>query len=155
MNNQIGLDTKYAEKMSEQLNVYLSNVQMFYMNVRGYHWNIVGPQFFSLHAKFEELYDALNEMADEIAERILMLEGRPLHSFTEYLNTATIKERTDLATTAETINAVREDMMSLLEQEREIAAAAAEAGDEGTVDMVTGYIPEQEKLLWMFGAMLK
>ena len=62
------------------------------MNVRGYHWNIKGKQFFVLHAKFEEVYNNLNEMADEVAERILILGGKPLHSFSEYLKISEIEE---------------------------------------------------------------
>ena len=153
--NQIGINKEYAAKMNEKLNVYLSNVQLSYMNVRGYHWNIVGKQFFQLHEKFEELYDSLNEMADEIAERILMLGGTPVHAFSKYIKMATIKEKENISTAEGTVKETLNELLELLKNEREIIELAAENGDEGTIDLMTGYISEQEKLVWMLNANLK
>ena len=76
--------------MLEKLNSYLSDVQVNYMNVRGYHWYVVGKQFFALHSKFEEIYNNLNEMADEVAESVLMLEEKPLYSFTDYIKITSV-----------------------------------------------------------------
>jgi len=43
----------------------------------------------------------------------------------------------------------------LLEQEREIVKIAAENDDEGTVSLISGFIEEQEKSIWMLSALLK
>lgn len=153
--NQLGIEKNYAAKMNEKLNAYLSNVQLSYMNVRGYHWNIVGKQFFQLHEKFEEVYNTLNEMADEIAERILMLGGTPVHAFSKYIKMASIKEKENIASAQETVKELLNETLELIKNEREIAALAADNGDEGTVDLVTGYISVQEKLVWMLNASLK
>jgi len=155
MKNQIGLPVNYATTVNELLNSYLSNIQVSYMNVRGYHWNIVGKQFFQLHAKFEEYYNQLNEMADEVAERILMLGGQPVHAYSSYLKLATIPEKQHVSTTEATIKELLSEVSILLEQERAILKLAAENGDDGTVDLMTGYISGQEKLVWMFNAVLK
>ena len=155
MKNQIDLASGYSEKMVEKLNLFLSNVQVFYMSVRGFHWNITGKNFFKLHEKFEELYDDLNEKADEIAERILMLEGKPVHAFSEYLKMAEIVEKTNVSKDVDTVREVVAGLLVLLKQEREIVAFAGENGDEGTVDLVTGYIAGQEKMIWMLNAFLK
>jgi len=155
MKYQIGLETSYSAQMADRLNALLSNVQVFYMNVRGFHWNITGKHFFKLHEKFEELYDDLAEKADEIAERILMLEGKPLHSFSEYLKKAEIHEKTNVSSDTETIKEVVHGLTILLKLEREIASMAAENGDEGTIDLMTGYISGQEKMIWMFNAFMK
>jgi starvation-inducible DNA-binding protein len=151
----IGLKNKYKNEMVEKLNSYLSSVQIMYMNVRGYHWNIVGKQFFALHAKFEEIYDSLNEMADEIAERILMLDGKPLHSFSEYIKVSSVKERLNLSSAEDTIKALLDDTAKLLEAEREILALASDNDDDGTASLMSGFIGEQEKMIWMFNALLK
>lgn len=141
--------------MAEKLNLLLSNVQVFYMNVRGFHWNITGKNFFKLHEEYEKLYDDLNEKADEIAERILMLEGKPVHAFSEYLKMAEIQEKTNVNTDVATVKEVVAGLLVLLKQERGIAAMAGGNGDEGTVDLVTGYISGQEKMIWMLNAFLK
>lgn len=155
MKNQIGLNDEYKKKMSEKLNAYLSNVQVSYMNVRGYHWNIEGKHFFLLHEKFEEIYTGLNEMADEIAERILMLGGSPVHAFSKYIKMAAINEKENISTSEGTVTEVINELQQLLKDEREIAGMASENNDDGTVNLVTGYIDQQEKLLWMLNALLK
>jgi len=153
--NSIGLKEDYKKKMVEKLNAHLSSVQISYMNVRGYHWNITGKQFFALHEKFEEIYNSLNEMADEIAERILMLGGAPLHSFSDYIKISTIKERLKVSSAEDTVQALLSDTAQLLKMEREILSFASENEDEGTASLVSDYIGEQEKMIWMFNALLK
>lgn len=153
--NQIGISKEYSAKVNQMLNAYLSNVQVAYMNVRGYHWNIIGNQFFRLHEKFEEVYDTLNEMADEIAERILMLEGSPVHAFSKYLKLATIKEKENINSADDTVRELLNELRELLKNERKILEFAADNGDEGTVDLMNGYITAQEKLIWMLNASLK
>lgn len=152
---EIGLKNKYKNEMVEKLNSYLSSVQIMYMNVRGYHWNIVGKHFFALHAKFEDIYNSLNEMADEIAERVLMLDGKPLHSFSEYIKVSSIKERLNVSSAEDTVKAFLEDTAKLLEAEREILALASDNNDEGTASLMSDFIGEQEKMVWMFNALLK
>jgi starvation-inducible DNA-binding protein len=151
----IGLENSYKNEMIENLNVFLSNVQVSYMNVRGYHWNIVGKQFFALHEKFEEIYNSLNEMADEIAERILMLGGAPIHSFSEYIKVSSIQERKNVHSAEDTVNGLLADTAILLDNERKILSFASENDDEGTASLMSGFIGEQEKMIWMFNALLK
>ncbi len=155
MENQIGLQKAYADKMAESLNAYLSSVQVAYMNVRGYHWNITGNQFYLLHEKFEEIYNSLNEMADEIAERILMLGVSPVHAYSKYLKLAKIREKENVSTSKETVREVLDETRQLLKAEREIVRLASENGDDGTVNLITGYIDEQEKMIWMLSALGK
>lgn len=153
--NAIGLKVDYSEEVTGKLNAYLSSLQIAYMNVRGYHWNIKGNQFFVLHEKFEEVYNTLNEMADEVAERILILGGKPLHSFSEYLKISEINEQTNVNSPEESITNLLKETQKLIAIEREILSFASENGDEGTVGMLSDYISEQEKMTWMLNAQLK
>lgn len=153
--NFTGLNENYTKEMRKKLNAYLSSVQITYMNVRGYHWNITGKQFFALHEKFEEIYNSLNEMADEIAERILMLGGEPLHSFSEYIKISTVNEKLNISTADETVRELLSDIGQLVALEREIISLAADNEDEGTASLMSDYIGEQEKMIWMFNAYLK
>ena len=82
--NSLGLDTKKAKALANDLNGLLANFQIYYQNLRGIHWNIKGKRFFDLHVKFEELYTDANIKVDEIAERILTLGETPLHTFQDY-----------------------------------------------------------------------
>jgi len=118
--NTIGLNKVETKKLVEKLNVLLANYQVFYQNLRGFHWNISGPSFFELHAKFEELYTNANLAVDEIAERILTLEGHPLHTFSDYLDLSSVKPAKDLKTAKDTVGTTISNMKTLIELEREI-----------------------------------
>jgi starvation-inducible DNA-binding protein len=149
---KIGIEKKAAAQLVEKLNILLSHTQLFYMNTRGLHWNIKGDKFFELHLKFEELYTDLNLKVDEIAERILTLEGTPLHAYSAYAKNSKIKELIDVSDAAESIDAIRTSLTLLITQEREILAIANEANDEGTSALMSDYIRQQEKLMWMYAA---
>ncbi|WP_192457151.1 Dps family protein [Musicola keenii] len=151
----IGLDVQLSEKISGKLNKLLANYQILYMNVRGYHWNISGAAFFELHAKFEEIYNDLLLKIDELAERILALGGQPLHAYSDYLKVADIKEDVNVTDGKSTLEGLLAGYAALLQQQREILPLAAEAGDEGTASLMTDYIQEQEKQIWMYNAYLR
>ncbi|RYZ24160.1 MAG: DNA starvation/stationary phase protection protein [Chitinophagaceae bacterium] len=153
--NRIGLDTEQSKNLSEQLNKLLSNYQVFYINARGFHWNITGDRFFELHAKFEELYNDLLVKVDEIAERILTLGNTPLHTFQDYIETAQIKPARNVSGGKEAMQSILESFQTLLVLQRAIAEAAGDTGDEGTAALMSDYIREQEKLVWMYSAYLK
>lgn len=152
--NQIGLDGAKALELSKKLNHLLADYHVFYMNVRGFHWNIKGDKFFELHMKFEELYNDLQLKIDEIAERILTLGETPLHSFSDFLKHSKVKEAKNLFDAKSTVQSVVEAFQTILELEREILKLSAEAEDEGTNALMSDYIREKEKLIWMYKAYL-
>ncbi len=154
MKNAIGLNQEKASELAEKLNNLLANYQVFYMNTRGFHWNIKGRKFFELHLKFEELYNDLVIKVDEIAERILTLEATPLHTFTEYLKISDIKETNHISEGDAAIKNILETFKTLLIKQREILALAAETDDEGTSALMSDYIREQEKLVWMYSSFM-
>jgi starvation-inducible DNA-binding protein len=153
--NQIGLDANKSKKLADKLNILLANYQLFYINARGFHWNISGDKFFELHLKFEELYNDALLKVDEIAERILTLGHTPLHSFSAYTKTASIKELTNVSDGKTAVKAVVDGFTTLLETEREILTLSEDANDEGTNALASDYIRQQEKLVWMYSAYLK
>ena len=152
--NFIGLDSEKAATLSERLNDLLANYQIFYMNVRGYHWNIKGERFFELHLKFEELYNDLLLKVDEIAERVLTLGLRPAHAYSSYLEASAISERKDVSGGTEAVENIVDSFAKLLAKQRQLLNMAGDADDEGTVALMSGYISEQEKLVWMYRSFL-
>ncbi|HJW17432.1 MAG TPA: Dps family protein [Flavisolibacter sp.] len=153
--NQIGLDAEQSKKLSDSLNILLANYQVFYINARGFHWNITGDRFFELHAKFEELYNDLLLKVDEVAERILTLGHTPLHTFTDYIDTATIPEAKNVSNGMDAMQNIVVSFRTQITLQRQIASLADEASDEGTSALMSDYIREQEKLVWMYSAYLK
>jgi starvation-inducible DNA-binding protein len=153
--NQIGLDATQSKRLASMLNELLANCQIFYINARGFHWNITGEKFFELHLKFEELYNNSLIKIDEIAERILTLGYPPLHSFSAYVKQATIKETTNISDGKKAIVAIVSGFQVLLKVERKVLDLSGKAGDEGTNALMSDYIREQEKLVWMYSSYLK
>ena len=152
--NRLGLDAAKAKVLGDKLNVLLSNLQVLYINSRGFHWNIKGDNFFELHLKFEELYTDLQLKIDEVAERILTLGHVPDHSYSDYLKHAKIQEVKNQGNGKEALKSVMESLSILLDEEREILQLSTEANDEGTNALMSDYIRQQEKLVWMFCAYL-
>ena len=143
------LDENAAGKLVQSLQQLLADFQVHYMNLRGFHWNIQGHGFFVLHSKFEEMYDDTAEKVDQIAERILMLGGVPSNKFSEYLKIAKVREIDGVSCGGEALGHVLDTYKYLIGRERELLAQASEAGDEVTVSMMTDYLQEQEKTVWM------
>lgn len=153
--NQIGLDKTKSKTLADNLNNLLADYMVFYQNTRGLHWNIKGEKFFELHLKFEELYTNLLLKVDEVAERILTLEATPLHSFDDYKNTAKIKSVKDVSDGRKGVQSILDSFEILIVKQRELLHLSADAGDEGTNALMSDYIREQEKLVWMYSSFLK
>ena len=52
------------------------------------------------------------------------------------------------------VKLVQENLLALIDIERPLIAKAAELGDDGTADLLTGFMAEQEKTAWMFRSWL-
>ncbi|AHX62278.1 DPS family protein [Aeromonas media WS] len=154
MKSPIGLDTVQSQALAAELNKLLASYQILYMNVRGFHWNIRGNQFFELHLKFEEIYNDLLLKVDALAERILTLDGVPLHSFSDYIKVSAIPEQKGLHDGRACVESLLESFRELLVAQRRILGQAADAGDEGTASILSDYVQQQEKLVWMLRAYL-
>ena len=150
----IGLNPQKSEVLIVSLNELLANFQVYYQNLRGLHWNIKGRSFFELHLKFQELYTDSQEKIDLIAERILTLGGKPLHTFEDYSKLAKVNVGKDISNDVEGVKLVVNSISELLKIEREILDKAADATDEGTNSMMSDFIAEQEKTSWMLNAWL-
>jgi len=150
----IGVDKEYSLKMIRELNCLLANYQVHYQNLRGLHWNIKGKNFFELHVKFEEYYIDSQLKIDVIAERILTLGGVPLHTFTDYLSVSEIEVGKNVSNDVEAVTLVVNGYIQLLEIERVILSLSGDVDDEGTNSMVSDFISEQEKVLWMLNSWL-
>ena len=155
MTNFIGLDKGKSKVLSEKLNELLADYSIFYQNIRGYHWNITGDKFFELHAKFQELYEDLFIKIDEVAERIKTLGHTANHQFSVYQKLAKVKESTEVSDGIKDVKDTLESLKIIISLQREILDLSADANDEGTNALMSDYISQQEKLVWMYTAYLK
>lgn len=152
--NSIGLNTEKTKEIATDLNQLLANFQLYYQNLRGIHWNIKGRAFFDLHVKFEELYTDANLKVDEVAERILTLGATPLHTFDDYTKAAKVPVGKNISKDNDAVQLIVDSLTELLKIERQILNKSDQANDEGTNSMMSDFITEQEKTVWMMKAWL-
>ena len=153
--NSLGLPIKESEELVNELNGLLSNYQIYYQNLRGLHWNIRGKRFFDLHIKFEELYNDSQIKIDLIAERVLTLGGVPLHTFSDYIANSKLKVGKNISKDVDAIQLILESLSTLLQIERVILNKSGAINDEGTNAMMSDFIAEQEKTIWMLKAWME
>ena len=146
------LNEKEVNNVIASLQQLLADFQVYYTNLRGFHWNIKGHAFFILHSKFEEIYNDAAEKIDEIAERILMLGVTPYSKFSDYLKIAKVKEVDGVYTADASLHVVLETLSHLISEERKILSLASNVKDEVTVALMSDYLKEQEKMVWMLTA---
>lgn len=140
--------------MIEKLNKLLSDLNVFYRKLQNYHWNVKGHDFFTIHAKLEEYYNEVNEQIDEIAEHILILNGQPLGTMNDYMNTSGIEEaKNEKITSQEIFTEVIKDLEKLLEDVKQIKKCADENEDYPTSSLMDEYIENYGKKLWMLKQM--
>jgi starvation-inducible DNA-binding protein len=150
----LGLDKSKSADLVDNLNGLLANFQIYYQNLRGLHWNLKGKNFFELHAKFEEFYTDSQVKIDDIAERILTLQGKPLHTFTDYIDNSSVPVGKDISNDVQGVELVVDSLSKLLIIEREILDISDKVDDEGTNSMMSDIIAEQEKTIWMLNSWL-
>lgn len=153
--NILGLPVKESELIVTELNTLLSNFQVYYQNLRGIHWNIRGKRFFDLHVKFEELYNDAQLKIDLIAERVLTIGGTPLHTFEDYIKHNKLTVGKGISNDEKAVQLIVNSLSDLLKIEREILNKSDEINDEGTNSMMSDFIAEQEKTIWMMRAWLE
>lgn len=133
----------------EGLNQLLADATVFYQKLRHYHWNVTGRHFFALHEKFEELYTRWADAIDEIAERILTVEGVPVHTLASMLGKAKLGEDETVPSAEVMVAAVEADLRTLHAAMGALIEAAENADDRGTANLVDGLRDDVEKDLWM------
>ncbi|QMV41754.1 Dps family protein [Cohnella cholangitidis] len=141
-------------KLNDELNIQVSNWSVLYIKLHHFHWYVKGPHFPVLHAKFEELYELAALKLDELAERILAIEGKPVSTMKEFLSLATIKEADKSKTENDMLSATIADLQELIQGLEKAAELAEEAKDPATSDLVVGQVEELQKQVWMLKSTL-
>lgn len=137
-------------KLDQNLNELLSDLNVFFRKLQNYHWNVEGLDFFLIHEKLEEYYNEVNTSIDEIAEHILILGGQPFGRMEDYLNTATIVEAKNEKIKSEAIfHNLINDFGMLLKKAIIIKEEADKQNKYETSSLMDEYILNYGKKIWM------
>jgi len=124
-----------------------------YVKLHRYHWYIQGRNFFQLHELFEKMYAEFALDYDALAERILMINGKPFATMVKFLKETTLTEANADDTESEIIAQLIKDYEQIIEEiSNEGMSYAAELEDEPTMDILTGFQSKLEKHVWMLSA---
>lgn len=137
------------DKVVDGLNGLLADSVVFYQKLRHYHWNVKGRHFFELHEKFEELYTGWADSIDEVAERILMVEGVPLHTLKSLLAAAELGEDESTPDASAMVAGVLADLEAIHDKAGRLIETAEEADDRGTANLLDDLRDGIEKDVWM------
>jgi|SRR5690625_946716 len=141
------------QKLVDFLNQLLANYFVMYVKLHRYHWYVQGKHFFQLHDKFEEMYQMFAKDLDELAERILMIHGRPFATMEKFIKETTLIEANADNTEGEMINQLIEDYQQIItEIVEEGIEKASNVDDEPTIDLLVAFQTQLEKYVWMLNA---
>ena len=146
----IALSEDACKESVANLNQLLADTMTLRDLYKKHHWQVAGPTFYQLHLLFDKHYEQQNELVDAIAERIQLLGGVSLAMAHDVAETTLIprppKGREEAPVQISRLLHAHE---IVLKEARAMAKRAADAGDDGTNDLiVSGVIRRNELQVW-------
>ena len=143
-------------QLVQHLNQQLASAIVVALNAKRYHWTVGGPHFRDYHLRFEELYAAADGTVDELAERIRMIGGVPIHAPAQIdaLSAAKVSDpaaQLDAKGMLAEALANQDRVIDLMHQGIELAS---QGGDPGTADLLTRFVQLHQKEAWFLREML-
>ena len=146
----IALAETACKESVENLNQLLADTMALRDLYKKHHWQVAGPTFYQLHLLFDKHYDEQNDLVDKIAERIQLLGGISIAMAHDVAETTLVprppKGREEVPVQISRLLHAHE---IVLMEARSMARRAAEAGDDGTNDLiVSDVIRSNELQVW-------
>jgi starvation-inducible DNA-binding protein len=148
------MQTTATQSVVDVLNKQVANFSVLYVKLHNYHWFVTGEGFYELHEKFEEFYTEAAKYIDDLAERILAINGKPLATMKDFLQTATITEAAGNETPEQMVQNVFNDFQTIVGEIKMGTEAADKESDHPTADMLTHIRKNLEKQSWMLKSFL-
>ena len=143
------------EKIIQNLNEFLSDLEVMSVKLQNYHWNVRGRNFFVIHEKLEEYYNEVREQIDEIAEHILTKGFEPLGTMRDFMQNSQIQEaENEKISDQEILNNLIQDFKTLQQKAKEIKQIAEKETDYETSSIIDDYLCNYSKKLLMLSESL-
>lgn len=146
----IALDEETCVASVSNLNQLLADTMTIRDMYKKHHWQVSGHTFYQLHLLFDKHNEEQEELIDMIAERIQLLGGISVAMAADVAETTMIprppRGREEVPVQ---ISRLLEAHELILKEARTMAKQAAEAGDDGTNDvLVSNVIRTNELQVW-------
>jgi len=156
MPSEFALGENSRKEIAEGLSHVLADTYTLYVKTQNYHWNVEGPRFRALHLMFEEQYTDLQGAVDELAERIRALGEYAPGSFSRFGELSKVQQADGKPPAAEEmVSQLIADNVTVSKGIKAVISTATEAGDDATVDLLSGRLATHEKAAWMLRAINK
>ena len=143
----IALDELVCGASSENLNQLLADTITLRDMYKKHHWQVAGHTFYQLHLLYDKHHGEQDELVDEIAERIQLLGGVSLAMAADVAETTIIprppRGREEVPAQ---LSRLLEAHETILREARTMAKQAAEAGDDGTNDLLVSQVIRTNEL---------
>lgn len=143
----IGLDEKTRQQSVNDLNQLLADTITLRDLYKKHHWQVVGPTFYQLHLLYDKHYEEQSTLVDSIAERIQVLGGVAVAMAADVAELTNIpRPPKDREEAPIQVSRLLEAHQILLKECHEYAKRAADAGDDGTNDLVVSEVIRTNEL---------
>ena len=150
----IGIAEADRLTIASELGRVLADTYTLYLKTHNYHWNVTGPMFNTLHLMFEEQYNELWIAIDLIAERIRSLGEFAPGSYAQFAQLTSLAEADGVPEAEAMLADLVAGHEAVARTTRVAFAAASDAGDQPTSDLLTQRLQVHEKTAWMLRSML-
>src|SRR6266478_1232477 len=138
---------------ADNLNQLLADTITLRDPYKKHHWQVSGPTFYQLHLLFDKHFNEQSELVDALAERIQSLGGVSIAMAHDVAEMTLIprppRDRDEVPVQIARLLHAHE---VVLKETRAMARQAAEAGDDGTNDLlVSDVIRTNERQVWFVG----
>ncbi len=138
-----------VRSVADALNASLANAYALYLKTKNFHWHVSGPHFRDYHLLLDDQAAQILAVTDAIAERVRKIGGTTLRSIGDVSRRQTIIDNDrDFVAAEDMLAELREDNQRLVENFREVKAAAEEANDNATSGIVDTWTDEAEERAW-------
>jgi starvation-inducible DNA-binding protein len=146
----IALSETACKESVENLNQVLADTMTLRDLYKKHHWQVAGPTFYQLHLLFDKHADEQSALIDAIAERIQLLGGVSLAMAADVAETTLVprppKGREEPPVQISRLLHAHE---IVIKEARAMARRAADAGDDGTNDLlVSDVVRKNELQVW-------
>lgn len=141
INRPLSLDHKVRLASVDSLNQILADSMTLRDLYKKHHWQVAGPTFYQLHLLFDKHFGEQVELVDALAERIQTLGGVAIAMAHDVAETTRVarppRGREDV--TMQLFRLLQAHEL-IIASTREVARAAAAAGDDGTNDLLVSEV---------------
>jgi starvation-inducible DNA-binding protein len=136
-------------KLSDSLNILVSDLFALYLKTKNYHWHMSGRHFRDYHLLLDEQATQIFEIIDPTAERVRKLGFPTIHSIGEVSRKQRVKDNDDVyENPLDMLVDVLNENRHLAKNMRDTHKIADDINDVATTSLLEVYIDQAERRAW-------